>query len=156
MSIGHNGHNGHNVSIGHVQWTCGWTQWTCPMDTMDVHCVHSEFSVFVGCVHFGKWTQCVHSMDTMDTLTRHQVVIVESSIVHNGHNGRPMDVQWAQWTQWTSNGHIVSIVHNGRDCRQWTSNGHNVSIVSTVPIGRPLCPLCAQWTIPQQWTYSTT
>jgi len=40
-----------------VYWTCGWTQWTCPMETMKVHCVHSELSVFVGCVHFGNWAQ---------------------------------------------------------------------------------------------------
>jgi hypothetical protein len=57
-----------DMSNGHVDGHNGR-----PMDIM-------EFSVFVNCVHFGRWTQWtfnghVHCpMDTMDTLTRHQVV----------------------------------------------------------------------------------
>ena len=107
------------------------------MDKIDVHCVHSQFSVFVGCVHIGKWTQwtqCVHPMDTMD--------------MSNGHNGRPLcPSQWTQWTQsqdiklWNMSIFVESSIgHNGQ-------NGHpamdvhlksTVSNVSITPARRPI------------------
>ena len=76
---GHNGHNGHKIDV----------QWTCPMDTMDVHCVHfnghnghnhktsSCGNVhFRGIVHWAQWTQWT---------------------------------QWTHWTQWTPNGRPLGV-----------------------------------------------
>ena len=83
-----NGHNRHSVFI------IG-DQWTCPMDKIDVHCVHfivhnrhTRFTSICWRLRFGWWRpmSIISVMKTMDTMdTSHTMYVHWAFIVHHGH-----------------------------------------------------------------------